>query len=147
LLADYHNNESLWGEVTDAWNIYLSSKADQSPIPLLTAAISLIDAAFEIPHRGILRTTWHQKVNQRLADVPRHEEYQKGYIGSSTKIDHESALIRVFARDRYGSSHDGIDIFIAFYLKKLDGAKGLDFGWKSQNLLDSLERENQRKNR
>jgi hypothetical protein len=144
LLADYHGNESLWREVAVGWDEYLTAKADLSPIPTLFAAIALTDAAFEIPHRGILRTTWLQKINQRLQDVPRHEEYHRGYIGSDTEIDHESALVRIFAREPYGSFHNGIDIFITFYLCNLKDAKDLDFGWKRRDLQDTIERENQR---
>jgi hypothetical protein len=148
LLADYHGNEALWRHVTDTWGNYLSAKGDKSPLPLLAAVISITDAGFEIPHRGILRTTWHQKVGHRLADVPRHEEYWKGVmIGSDTVIDHDSALVRIFARNPYGSFNNGVDIFIALYLRNLEGAKDMDFGWKRRDLQDSLDRENQRKKR
>lgn len=147
LLAEYHSNEALWRVVTDAWDNYLSSKGGQSTIPLLSAVIAITDAAFEIPHRGILRTTWHQNINHRLADVPRHEEYHRGHIGSHTEIDHDSALVRIFVREPYGSFNDGVDIFIALYLHNLEGAKDMDFGWKRRDLQDSIERESQSKKR
>lgn len=147
LFSDYHGNETLWREVTDAWDKYISSKGDQSPLPLLSAVIAITDAAFEIPHRGILRTTWHQKVNCRLADVPRHEEYHRGYISSDTVIDHDSALVRIFAREPYGSLNTGVDIFIAYYLRNSKGAENMDIGWKRRDLQDSIDRENQRKRR
>lgn len=144
LLADYHNNEALWTEIIDAWNTYLEKSDRQLSLELLAAAITVTDIAFEIPHRGVLRTTWHQKINQRLADVPCHEEYRSGYLGSDTVIDHKSALIRIFAREPYGSFHDGIDIFITFYLGQLKDGKDLNFSFKRRNLLDSIERESKR---
>jgi hypothetical protein len=50
-------------------------------------------------------------------------------------------LIRIFAREPFGSFHDGIDIFITFYLRTKDGAEQLDFGWKRRDLQDSIDRE------
>lgn len=147
LLADYYGNDALWNEVTAAWNKYLAEKHDQSPVPLLGAAVALTEAAFEIPHRSILRTTWKQKIEWKLSDVPRHKVYHRGSLGSDIVIDHDSALVRLFARDRYGSLHDGVDIFIEFYLRNLDGAKDLDFGWRRRDLQDSLQRENRRRSK
>jgi hypothetical protein len=147
LLADYYGNDALWNEVTAAWNKYLAEQHDQSPVPVLAAAVALTEAAFEIPHRSVLRTTWKQKIEWKLSDVPRHKVYHRGSLGSDTVIDHESALVRIFARDRYGSFHDGVDIFIAFYLRSPDGAKELDFGWKRRDLQDSLARENRRRSK
>jgi len=147
LLADYHGNEVLWEKVASAWNNYLAQKTEQSPVPLLLGVVVVTEAPLEIPHRGVLRTTWKQKIEWKLRDVPRHEVYHRGSLGSDTVIDHTSALVRIFAREPYGSFHDGIDIFIAFYLRNLDGAKDLDFGWKRRDLQDSIQRENRRRSR
>jgi hypothetical protein len=144
LLSDYHGNDALWREVTNVWDEYLNHTRGQLPTPLLVAAISLTDGAWELPHRGILRTTWHQKVNRILTNVPRHKEYHRSHIGSDTEIDHKSALIRVFAREPFGSGNDGIDIFATFYRRNLESANGLDLGWKRRELLDAIERENQK---
>lgn len=141
LMADFHVNENLWQIVTDAWDKYIAERGEQSPLPILSAAIALTEGAFEIPHRGVLRTSWHTRINHKLNDVPRHEVYSRHYIGSHTEIDHESPLIRIFAREPYGSFHDGIDIFIPFYLRTKEGADQLDFGWKRRDLQDSLDRE------
>lgn len=147
LLADCYGNEALWKEIASAWDGYLAQKGEQSPIPVLGAAVVLTQAAFELPHRGVLRTSWMQKIRGRLADVPRHLEDRRGYLGEDTVIDHESALVRIFAREPYGSFHDGIDIFIAFYLRNLEGAKDLDFGWRRRDLQESMARESQRRSK
>lgn len=144
LLADYHNNDSLWQVVKDAWGRYLNKGGDQSPILLISAAIRLTEAAFEIPHRAILRTNWIQKVKQRLADVPNHEHYRKGRFGSETVIDHKSPLIRVFARGP-GGFLDGLDIFVTLYLRNVNGAEDIDLGWKRKYLLEAFEREMNKK--
>ncbi|MFC0468900.1 hypothetical protein, partial [Halomonas alkalicola] len=67
--------------------------------------------------------------------------FLRHYIGYRTEVDHESALIRVFAREPHGSFYDGIDIFITFYLRTKEGADQLDFGRKRRDLQDSLDRE------
>ncbi|OGA53220.1 MAG: hypothetical protein A3F74_07050 [Betaproteobacteria bacterium RIFCSPLOWO2_12_FULL_62_58] len=147
LLADFHGNDALWSEVTTVWNKYLAEKLEQSPIPLLAGAVAFTEAAFEIPHRAVLRTTWQQKINWKLADVPRHEVFNRGSLSSDTVIDHDSALVRVFARGPYGSFHDGIDVFIAFYLRTLKEGGDIDFGPKRRDLRQTLEREDRRQRR
>lgn len=140
LMADYYNNEQLWQTVANAWERYIADRGEESPLPLLAGAIAFTEGAFEIPHRGVLRTNWKMKINRKLSDVPRHQVYSRHYIRSHTEIDHTSPLIRVFAREPHGSFHDGIDIFITFYLRTKDGADQLDFGWKRRNLQESLDR-------
>ncbi len=141
LLADYHNNATLWNEVTSVWDKYLAQKKDHSPLPLFAGAVAFAETPFEIPHRGVLRTTWKQKINWKLRDVPRNEVPRRHVLGSDIEIDHDSALVRIFARGHFGSLHDGVDIFIAYYLHSLEGAEKLDWGWKSRDLKDSIERE------
>ena len=143
LLSDFHGNSALWQTVTSAWDAYLAKKPEQSPLPLLAIAIALTESMFEIPHRATLRTTWQQKVRQKLAVVPRHEVFHHGSLTSDIAIDHESALIRVFAQVPYGSFHDGIDVFIAFYLRAVEGGANLQFGARRRDLRESLEREEQ----
>ena len=147
LMADYHGNDQLWQIVVDAWDKYIAERGEQSPLPLLSTVIAFTEGAFEIPHRGLLRTNWHTRINYELSDVPRHEVYSRHHIGSHTEIDHDSSLVRVFSQEPYGSSHDGIDIFIAFYLRSKDGADQLDFGWKRRDLQESLDRETRNKER
>ncbi len=128
--------------VVDAWNKYFAERGDEPPLPLLAGSIAFTEGAFELPHRGVLRTNWKMRISHRLSDVPRHEVFSRHFIASHTKIEHESALIRIFARELHGSFHDGIDIFITFYLRTKDGADQLDFGWKRRDLQDSwIEKE------
>lgn len=143
-MADYHDNNQLWQIVVDAWDKYIAEIADigeKSPLPLLSASIVFTEGAFEIPHRGILRTSWKTRVNQQLSNVSRHEVYSRHYLGSDTVIDHDSALIRIFAQGSYGSFYNGIDMFITFYLRTKDGSEQLDFGSKRRDLQESLNRE------
>ncbi len=141
LMADYHGNDQIWQIVVDAWDKYIANRGDESQLPLLAGVITLTEGAFEIPHRGVLRTNWKKRISRQLSNVPRREVYSIHHIGSHTAIVHDSPLIRIFAREPYGSFHDGIDIFITFYLRTKDGADQLDFGWKGRGLQESLEHE------
>lgn len=147
LLSEFHGNSALWQRVTSAWDAYLAKNREQSPLPLLAIAIAFTEAAFEIPHRAVLRTTWQQKVAHKLAVVPRHEVFHRGSLSSDIVIDHESALIRLFAQEPYGSFHDGIDVFIAYYLRDVEGGASLDFGTRRRDLRESIEREERRNRR
>lgn len=144
LMSDYHANNQLWEIVVAAWDKYFESKDEASLLPLFLGAIAISDGILELPHRSVLRTSWQMKVNNRLSDIPSHEEFSEGTFSSDTIIDHDSALIRVFTQGRYGSFHDGIDIFIAFYLRHKDGAEDHNFGQKGRDLQDSIDREEMR---
>ncbi|MDH5328169.1 MAG: hypothetical protein OEZ68_22030 [Gammaproteobacteria bacterium] len=141
LMADYYGNDQIWQIVVDAWDKYFADRGEDSPLPLLAGVIAFTEGAFEIPHRGVLRTNWKMRVSRQLSNVPRHEVYSRHHIASHTVVDHDSPLIRIFSREPYGSFHDGIDIFITFYLRIKDGADQLDFGWKRRDLQESLDRE------
>ena len=82
-----------------------------------------------------------------MAVVPRHEVFHRGSLTSDIVIGHESALIRLFAQEPYGSFHDGIDVFIAYYLRGVEGGAGLDFGTRRRDLGESIEREERRNRR
>ena len=140
LMADYHGNEQLWQIVIDAWDKYFANRGEDSSLPLLAGVIAFTRGAFEISHRVVLRTNWEIKINQQLSDVPRREVYSKYHIVQDT-VDHASPLIRIFAREPYGNFHDGIDIFITFYLRTKDGADQLDFGRRRGDLQESLDNE------
>lgn len=115
-------------------------------MPLLAGSIAFTEGAFELPHRGVCCVQIGKCVSAyRLSDVPRYEVFSRQFIGSHTEIDHDSALIRIFAREPHGSFYDGIDIFINFYLRTKESADQLDFGWKRQDLQDSLDREERKK--
>lgn len=146
LLSEFHRDNALWEVVTKEWDAYLTKSREQSPLPLLAIAIAFTEAGFELPHRAVLRTTWQQKIEHKLRVVPRHEVFHRGSLASDIVIDHESGLIRLFAQEPYGSFHDGIDVFIAYYLRGTEGGADLDFGIRRRDLREAIERE-ERENR
>ena len=141
LLADYHGNDALWNEVTAAWGKCMTEKAESSLTLLLVGVVNITKIEFEMPHRSLFRTAWEQKINWQLQNVPRHEEYRKGSIFPDTVIDHDSPLVRIFAENEHGSLYDGVDIFVEFYLRNIDGFEESDFGLNRRDLWESIERE------
>ena len=83
----------------------------------------------------------------KITGVPRHEVFHRGSLSFETVIDHDSALIRVFAQESYGSFHDGIDVFITYFLRSIEGAKDLDFGSKRRDLQEAIDWEERSKQR
>ena len=139
LLADYHGNNALWNEVKTAWDRCMSEETEPSLTSLLISVVEITKGTFEIPHRSLFRTAWAQKINRKLQNVPRHEEYRMGSISSDTVIDHDSPLVRIFAENEYGGFYDGIDIFFEFYLRNIDGFEESDFGLKRRDLREAIE--------
>ena len=139
LMADYHGNVKLWEIVVDVWDKYFEINA--SRLPLFAGTISFSAAPLSVSHRSILRTNWQLKIKDRLADVPRREADVPGYANRYAVIQHDSALIRTFARNPYTPFYDGMDIFVVYYFANKEGAKGLDFGQKWQRLKRTLDRE------
>jgi hypothetical protein len=137
LMSDVHGNQEVWSVVADVWNDYLKDLA-QSPLPAFAAVTTLSEGTFEIPHRGVLRTNWHLQVNNKLSDIPRRMLSSSAW--GEPEADHKSALVRIFAEDSHGSFYSGVDVFKALYLREKDGTDKLDIGWKAQNLVKELER-------
>ena len=141
LLADFHGNSDLWTEITAAWDEYLNKEQASHVVNLLAAAVAITEAGFEIPHHGVLRTGWKQKVKRCLAVLPRKQIYHHGSFTPTSIAVHESPLVRIFARERYLPLYDGIDIFIALYLRKRPEGEATDFGRRRRDLEKDLERE------
>ena len=140
LLADFHGNVELWDIVRGAWDGAIADEPNLGR--LLPSLIAVTEAAFEIPHRGVLRTNWKLRLNNVLASLPKIERQ----IGNERrfrepKADHPSALVRIFASGPYGSLHDGIDIFIGFYLKQRPELKDAKYGRKRRDIQDQINRE------
>lgn len=141
LLADFHGNDNLWAEIKSVWDEYLDKEQASNPINLLAAAIHITEVMFEIPYRSTLRINWKQRVASSLATLPRREVYRSGSMIHDNIVIHKSPLVRIFARERHGSFHDGIDIFIALYLKKRPEKVDIDFGRRRRDLEDTIKYE------
>ena len=57
---------------------------------------------------------------------------------------HQSPLVRIFAGRSQPFSYmpyDGIDIFIAKYIRDQQNGNSLDFGWRRRDLREEIRRE------
>ena len=146
LFSDYHDNPCLKKTIITEWNDYLAKEFSEQRLQLLAAAVTLTESAFELPHRSMNRSQWQQTMQQRLRDNERREvfSHEDGpFAWSETVVEHKSPLVRMFARNQLGSFYDGIDIFLAKYVRQRDDGKDLHFGRRrDRNFEDAIEREN-----
>jgi hypothetical protein len=145
LLAQYHNNPALSSTVSNVWNQYLDNRKAEGNdlLPLLAAAISITESAFEIAHRSMIRMSWDQRISNLLRQLPRRPLSIEGTFIIRTVAAHTSPLVRVMAGDQLMSLYSGIDIFVEELIRKrADGAK-LKFGSR-RDLSDALKREVER---
>lgn len=141
LLADFHNKAELWTQVKDVWDEYLDGTQGAQRAALLAAGVSLTEGTFAIPHRGLLRTGWQQRIDRTLNQLPRREIYIGSVLVSDTLVLHPSSLVRLFARDPFMGHYDGLDVFIGLYLGKREGVDSTQLGRKHRDLEDALARE------
>jgi hypothetical protein len=142
LLSEFYGDNQLWKAVSDVWDGFL--KESPNALGLLAVILTAGVPSFQIPLRGIIRTQWSMRVQQKLRELPRRHSYRAGIsaiVGFDT-IDHPSPLVRYCARYDF---QNGRDIFAALYLAKLPGADKLDWGASVRDLDESLEREEGRR--
>ena len=147
LLSDYHGTPCLKEPIVKVWDEYLDQDSTRPRLELFATAISLTESAIEIAHRGVNRTRWMQIMERQLSNVERQEVYfdQDAGLGvSETVVIHKSPLVRVLAR-RAELSYDGIDIFLAKYVRQREDGKNLEVGRaRYRNIEEAIRREENR---
>ena len=134
LLSDYHDVPLLKDPIVKQWDTYLSEGAENQRLQLLATAVVLTEeSTFEIAHRGTLRSSWKLNIQRLLRDV-QCEEILDPY--RRTIPIHKSPLVRVFVKHLDSLFYDGIDIFIAKYIRQREDGENLDFGWKRRGNLE-----------
>lgn len=134
LLSDYHDTLCLKETIVKVWDEYLDQNSTQLRLKFFAAAVSLTESAFETAHRSINRTRWMQTIQRLLEELERQEVppgpgIRRTYSPPETVAIHKSPLVRIFARDSWGAYHgDGIDIFLAKYVRQREDGQNLDFG-------------------
>ena len=139
------------------WDEYLDQDSAQSQLQFLAGAVSLTESAYEIAHRSSNRSGWKQIIRQQLRDLERQEvpedlESQAAlrgqgfiFVESETIVLHESPLVRVFADDHSFLLYDGIDIFLAKYIRQREDGRDLDFGRPEyRDIEEAIRREESR---
>ena len=151
LLSEYHDEPLLKEPIEQAWSTYLNEESENQRLQFFAAAVSFTESSFEIAHRSMLRHGWKQIIQELLKNV-KHKKIPSipsSRISIQFEPDtipiHKSPLVRVFAWHAEFLSYDGIDIFIAKYIRNCEGGKDLDFGWRRhRDLREEIQRENQR---
>ena len=148
LFSDFHDAPYLKEIAAREWDEYLEQDSAKQALQLLAAGVSLTDSAFELAHRSIIRTGWEQAVERRLMNLERREapwDESNFYRQFESIVVHESPLVRIFAKDPLSSLHDGIDIFLAKYVRQRDDGKDLDFGSRRRrDIEEEIAREERR---
>ena len=148
LFSEYHDTPCLKETVAKMWDEYLDQDSAQSQLQFLAEVLSFTESAIEIAHRGINRTRWMQVIEQRLSSVERQEvnvDYGGILSDTETIVIHESPLVRIFVRDEFSSFYDGIDIFLAKYIRQREEGGNLDFGRsRYRDLAEAIRREENR---
>jgi hypothetical protein len=128
------------------WNAYFAQNAEQTT-KILVAAINLATGGLELAHRSVIRTQWKQLVEHKVHGFVKGLRVPlQGWPYGRTRINHKSPLIRVFARNEQWSMsmYSGVDVFVLKFLQAKADAAGLDLGYRSGQLSDSITREEER---
>ena len=144
LISEYYDTTVMKETVANEWDKYLT-QATAPRIKFLAASVALTESSFELPHRSINRTRWRQVAERRFVELER-KEILRGKDGSGWPeliVCHRSPLVRLFA-EAY-SEFDGIDMFLAKYVRVRDDGEGLDFGrLRERDLREEIDREHSR---
>ena len=147
LLSDYHETPRLQELIVQAWDEYLDEDSTQPRLAILAAAVGRTESALELAHRATIRAGWKQFIRGQLRELERRE-FSIGsnfYGGTETIVIHPSPLVRIFARDDFSSFYDGIDIFIAKFVRQREDGQSLDFGRsRHSDIEDAIRREENR---
>lgn len=146
LLAEYHKNPELWKVVTDAWDGYFSGDRREVRIKHLATLLKTVDDQVGVTQREILRTNWEIAVNHFLSKLPTHHEPWPVTEGSPLRppeevVGHDSAMVRLIAKEMNGLSIDGIDIFAAYYLEPLSTPLGIEMPGKYTDFKEYVDNE------
>ncbi|WP_431205552.1 hypothetical protein ACQ86E_11940 [Bradyrhizobium betae] len=119
LFSEFHRNAALSQKVAHLWTDYLDRKAAESHdiLGFLGVILAITEAPFELAHRSLIRMSWKQKVSNALSalhGVDRETVYANRYA----KVEHESPLVRVFAKAGMAPFYDGIDVFIEKLIRR-----------------------------
>ncbi|GLQ98796.1 hypothetical protein [Dyella mobilis] len=144
LHSQLHDDDKLWAVVRTTWDDYLKvESSDESRVGWLCALVGVSESGLGRLPRDILRTTWRRLVDQNL-DLRFPDDGARSHPWGrrdSKHIKHPSALVRVIAADATMARYDGVDIFVACYLKGLKGADALDIRSKREDLLSDVSSE------
>jgi len=142
VFSEVHKNPGIWDLIVEKLDEFMSQPPDGSRINLFAMAVLVSEMDFEIPHRAVLRTSWRMAVTRNLSQLPQQRlTGRRGEFGG-TCADHPSELIRELSSGHYGISHDGIDVFISYYVREVPDGAAVNFGGKRRDMRRGQKRTN-----
>ena len=139
LFAERYDNAPLSEPVRVAWDGYVHQQ--RGVLDTMAAAVRLTESAFELAHRSIVRAGW----NQMVAATFKGAGYDMAPSrGGGPRVRHPSAVVRAF-EGRGFSGYDGVDVFVAQYVRRREGCGDLDFGSRRRRLDRAMERDADRR--
>ena len=146
ILSEYHDVPRIKDPIIKIWDEYLDQDQEDSRLQFLANAVVFSGLVFGTAPRDINRHRWEQIISQRLSDVerqeiPPHPNRITVDLEPRTIPVHQSPLVRIFARFPFFSRCNGIDIFIAKYMRQREDGENLDFGWRRRDLREEIRRE------
>lgn len=150
LLSDYHDTQKLKQPILKAWNKYLDQDSPQH-LQFLAEIVSFSESVFWTTPRELSRTRWKPIIRRYLEDIERrefedpHSRLAYSQLDPVIVIMHDSPLVRIFASPDF-QFHDGIDIFIAKYVRSRQDGQNLNFGHRRQrrDFSEEIQREEDR---
>lgn len=152
LLSDYHDTQRLKQPILNAWNKYLDQDSPQR-LQFLAEIVSLSESVFGTTPRDLSRTRWKLIIRQHLedADIEQrafedpHSRFAYSQLDPVIVIMHDSPLVRIFASPDFPFHANGIDIFIAKYVRSRQDGQNLNFGHRRQReFSEEIQREEAR---
>lgn len=127
LLSDYHNNPKIGKLILEIWDEYIQKSGIPLSGVIFSSAVVLSEMGAEIAHRSVLRQRWKQSINMIFKNIPRKKIYIPNYYSEILLVQHNSPLVRLFAKDDF-KLRDGIDIFINSYFRQKSEFSSINFG-------------------
>ncbi len=143
--GELYADSVLWAVVRERWDTYLSGEHRQAKVHWLFTALNLNEGIFGIGYRAMRRTTWQQRVGQKLLELPRRRASEDDWPAYYDELAHPSDLVRIMGRGAMGLNYDGIDVFVALYLRAYADPDKRDVGWRRRDLRSDIARERNRR--
>lgn len=144
ILSEYFKNPKISNIVKLFWSKYLKDNGNLNipKIDMVLTMIASLDLSYEISHRNEYRFRWEKIVNRKLT-----QNVEKKSIAGENPFRnefirlHDSPLVRIFAQDELGLTHNGIDVFYTLILKSMLSKEQRKLIGIRRDLEDEMQRE------
>jgi hypothetical protein len=147
IASELRGSQDMWQTARDLWNAYLDDpQAGVIRCGFISSALHSADIPGLFAAGELVRTNWRMAIQSMLSAVARRPVVSgSGPFGLFTeqRVQHDSPLIRVLARQTLGGFYRGIDVFVVMYLATRSGNERVLREFHARELAQALERESQ----